>query len=44
MIFFLWSLPVAHLTKDEHPPEFASSPVSCELLVYFLCDPEKEWD
>lgn len=33
---------VPHLTKDEHPPELASSPVSCELLVYFLCEKEGE--
>lgn len=28
------------MTKNEHPPELASSPVSCEFLVYFLCEQE----
>lgn len=33
---------VPHLTKDEHPPELASPPVSCELLVYFLFEGQKK--
>lgn len=41
----LWAWPVAegsaplpHLTEDEHPPELAASPVSCQLLLDLLCD------
>lgn len=29
-----------HLTKNKHPPELASSPVCCELLIDFLWGPE----
>lgn len=32
---------VPHLAKDEHPPELASPPVCCELLLYFLWEREK---
>lgn len=32
---------ILYLTKYEHPPELASSPVGCELLLYFLCEGER---
>lgn len=36
------SPPRPHLTEDEHPPELAASPVSCQLLLDLLCGTKQE--
>lgn len=42
MWVWLVTPPLPHLTEDEHPPELAASPVSCQLLLDLLCVTKQE--
>lgn len=42
MWVWLATPPLPHLTEDEHPPELAASPVSCQLLLDLLCVTKQE--